>query len=136
MPKTRVLLVDDNPIVRSFVRRLFELEGNFELSGEAGNARDGIEKARNLNPDLIILDLSMPDMTGLAAAPLLRKVLPEVRMILFTVHEEPELEKLARAAGIDAVVSKYQAATKLVLQAQALLASREESDQPKIRNAS
>jgi DNA-binding NarL/FixJ family response regulator len=128
--------VDDNPIVRSFVRRLFELEGNFELSGEAGNARDGIEKARNLNPDLIILDLSMPDMTGLAAAPLLRKVLPEVRMILFTVHEEPELEKLARAAGIDAVVSKYQAATKLVLQAQALLASREESDQPKIRNAS
>jgi DNA-binding NarL/FixJ family response regulator len=136
MPKKRVLLVDDNPIVRSFVRRLFELEADFELSGEADNAKDGIEKARNLNPNLVILDLSMPDMTGLAAAPLLRKHLPEVRIILFTVHEEPELERLARAAGIDAVVSKYQAAAKLVVEAHALLASKEQPDHPKIRNAS
>jgi two-component system, NarL family, nitrate/nitrite response regulator NarL len=136
MPKKRVLLVDDNPIVRSFVRRLFELEEDFELSGEAENARDAIEKARNLTPDLIILDLSMPDMTGLATAPLLRKLLPETRIILFTVHEEPELQELARAAGIDAVVSKYQAATQLVMQAQALLASREQPGHPQIRNAS
>jgi DNA-binding NarL/FixJ family response regulator len=136
MPKKRVLLVDDNPIVRSFVRRLFELEADFEFSGEACTARDGIEKARNLTPDLIILDLSMPDMTGLAAAPLLRSLLPEARIILFTVHEEHALQELARAAGIDAVVSKYQAASQLVVQAQALLASKEQSDHPKIRNAS
>jgi DNA-binding NarL/FixJ family response regulator len=136
MPKKRVLLVDDNPIVRSFVRRLFELEADFELSGEACDARDAIEKARLLSPDLVILDLSMPDMTGLATAPLLRKILPEARIILFTVHEEHALEELARAAGIDAVVSKYQAAAKLVVQAQALLASKEQPDHLKIRNAS
>jgi two-component system, NarL family, invasion response regulator UvrY len=136
MPKKRVLLVDDNPIVRSFVRKLFELEADFELSGEAGDARDAIEKARNLSPDLIILDLSMPDMTGLATAPLLRKLLPEARIILFTVHEEPELQELARAAGIDAVVSKYQAVSQLVVQAQALLAPKGRLDHPKIRNAS
>lgn len=123
MPKKRVLLVDDNSVVRSLVRRLFELEADFEVSGEAGNGRDAIEKAENLKPDLIILDLSMPVMNGLDAAPLLRKVLPNTRIIMFTVQEGREIERLARAAGVNSVVSKYQAASELIRQAQVLLAS-------------
>ena len=76
MPKKRVLLVDDNSVVRSLVRQLFESQPDFEISGEAENGRDAVEKAENLKPDLIILDLSMPVMTGLDAAPLLRRLLP------------------------------------------------------------
>jgi DNA-binding NarL/FixJ family response regulator len=137
VPKKRVLLVDDNTGVRSLVRQLFESEPDFEISGEAENGREAVEKAQNLKPDLVILDLSMPVMTGLDTAPLLRKLLPDTRIILFTVQEGSEVERLARAAGINAVVSKNQAASKLILQARALLASIEQEYHPaKLRNAS
>jgi DNA-binding NarL/FixJ family response regulator len=137
MPTKRVLLVDDNAVVRSFVRQLFELQPDFEISGEAENGRDAVEKAEKMKPDLIILDLIMPVMTGLDAAPLLRQLLPDTRIILFTQQEGIEVERLARAAGIDAVVSKSQAASELVLKGQALLASTEqEHDRAKFRNAS
>lgn len=136
MPKKRVLLVDDNAAVRSLVRQLFELEPDFEIAGEAENGRDAVEKAESLKPDLIILDLSMPVMTGFDAAPKLRKLLPDTRIILFTVQEGREVERLARAAGIHAVVPKNQAASNLILQAQALLASIEQEHDPlKYRNA-
>src|SRR6202035_2199624 len=126
MPKKRVLLVDDNTAVRLLVRQLFELEPDFEIAGEAENGQEAVDKAANLKPDLVILDLSMPVMTGLDAAPLLRKLLPDTRIILFTVQEGHEVEQLACAAGIHAVVSKNQAASKLILQAQALLAAMEQ----------
>jgi two-component system, NarL family, nitrate/nitrite response regulator NarL len=137
MPKKRVLLVDDNSVVRSLMRQLFELTPDFEISGEAENGRDAVEKAESLKPDLIILDLSMPVMTGLDAAPLLRKLLPDTRIILFTVQDGPHVEQLARAAGIQAVVSKNQPASKLILQARAMLASIEQEHRPsKFRTAS
>ncbi len=137
MPTKRVLLVDDNAVVRSFVRQLFESQPDFEISGEAENGRDAVEKAENLKPDLIILDLIMPVMNGLDAAPLLKRLLPDTLIILFTQQEGSEVERLARAAGIDTVVSKIQAASELVLKAQALLASTEQEHDPaKFRNAS
>lgn len=119
--KKRVLLVDDNSAVRSLVRQLFELEPDFEVAGEAENGREAIDSAISLNPDLIVLDLSMPVMTGLDAAPILKERLPDTPIILFTVHEGNEVQRLARATGIDAIVSKNQVATDLVPQAQALL---------------
>jgi CheY-like chemotaxis protein len=137
MPAKRVLLVDDNAVVRSFVRKLFESQSDFEISGEAENGRDALEKAEKLKPDLIILDLIMPVMTGLDAAPLLKQLLPNTPIILFTQQEGSEVERQAQAAGIDAVVSKSQVASELVLKAQALLASIErQDDSTKFRNAS
>ncbi|PYX59857.1 MAG: DNA-binding response regulator [Acidobacteria bacterium] len=130
MPKKRVLVVDDNALVRSMVRQLFESNADFEVSGEAENGRDAIQKAENLKPDLIILDLAMPVMTGIEAAPLLRKVLPDARLILFTVSEGPEVDRLARAAGIHAVVPKIRGASKLILKGQALLRSIEQEYLP------
>src|SRR6476660_10216912 len=123
MPAKRILIVDDNAVVRSLVRRLFESQSDFEISGEAENGRDAVDKAEKLKPDLIILDLIMPVMTGLDAAPLLKQLLPDVLIILFTQQEGSEVERLAQAAGIDAVVSKSQVASELFLKAQVLLAS-------------
>lgn len=137
MRKKRVLIVDDNFAVRSMVRQVFELEPDFEISGEAENGRDAIQKAENLKPDLVILDLSMPVMSGLDAAPRLKQLLPGVRIILFTVEESNELDRLARAGGINAVVAKREGASKLVPQAQALLASIDQAEGPDaLRSAS
>jgi DNA-binding NarL/FixJ family response regulator len=121
MGKKRVLVVDDNQTVRSMVRQLFESEPNYEIAGEAENGREAVTKAKTLNPDLIILDLSMPVMSGIEAAPFLRKASPMTRLILFTVQQGRELERLAFAAGIDAVVSKDQGASRLIPQAQTVL---------------
>jgi DNA-binding NarL/FixJ family response regulator len=121
MRKKRVFVVDDSPIARSMVRQLFESQSNYEIAGEAENGRDAVAKAAFLKPDLIVLDLNMPVMGGLDAAPFLRRVLPETRLILFTIYEGREVEQRAHAAGIQAVVSKNNAVSELVPQAEALL---------------
>lgn len=122
MRKKRVLLVDDNAVVRMAVRKLFTSHAYFEVCGEAEHGREAIEKAPSLRPDLIVLDLSMPVMSGLEAAPLLIKALPHVWLILFTAYNGPEVERLSRAAGIHAVVPKNKAVTHLIAQAEALVA--------------
>ena len=137
MPAKRVLLVDDNAVVRTLLRRLFESQPDFEISGEAENGRDAVEKAEKLKPDLIILDLSMPVMTGLEAAALLKRLLPDTRIILFTQHEGREVKQLAQTARIDAVVSKSEAVSDLVVKAQALLGLIKQEHEPsKFRDAS
>jgi two-component system nitrate/nitrite response regulator NarL len=122
MSKKRVLLVDDSAEIRRAVRPLFDAHPRFEVVGEAEHGREAVEKAPKLRPDLIVLDLSMPVMNGLEAAPLLIKHLPKVWLILFTSHYLPEVEQLSRAAGIHAVVPKHKAATHLIPQAEALFA--------------
>lgn len=123
MPKKRIFVVDDSPVVRSMVRQLFESDGNYVMVGEAENGRDAIAKAVFSKPDLIVLDLTMPVMNGLDAAPFLRRALPETQLILFTVHRGREVERLAHQAGIQAVVSKDRAVSELIPNAQALLAA-------------
>jgi two-component system nitrate/nitrite response regulator NarL len=121
--KKRVFLVDDSATVRGAVRPLFDSHPNFEVCGEAEHGREAVEKAPGLRPDLILLDLSMPVMNGLEAAPLLLKSLPEVWLILFTSYDGPEVSRLSRAAGIHAVVPKSKAVTHLIAQAEALVRS-------------
>ena len=119
--KNRVLLVDDNAVVRLAVRRLFTVHPKFEVCGEAEHGREAVEKAPTLRPDLIVLDLAMPVMNGLEAAPLLIAILPSVYIILFSNHNGPEVERLSREAGIHAVVHKSKVTTHLLPQAEALI---------------
>jgi two-component system nitrate/nitrite response regulator NarL len=121
MSKKRILLVDDNAMVRREIRSLFASHPYFEVCGEAQHGRDAIEQAPTLLPDLIILDLSMPVMNGLEAAPLLLKILPAVWLILLTLYEQPEVHKKAKMAGIHAVVSKAKASTHLIRQAEVMV---------------
>jgi DNA-binding NarL/FixJ family response regulator len=120
MSRKKVLLVDDNATIRKAVRPLFDSHPKFVVCGEAEHGREAIEKAPSLRPDLIVIDLSMPVMNGLEAAPLLIKILPNVWLILFTSHDWPELYQLARSAGIHALVPKSKAVTHLIAQAEAL----------------
>lgn len=103
MPK-HVLVVDDNAVVRGGMRSAFESSG-FDVS-EAEDGAKAVTHVRRHKPDLIVLDLAMPNMNGLQAAPILRQLLPVVPIVLFTLHVGSVLEKEAKAAGITSIVSK------------------------------
>jgi len=100
-----ILIVDDNATVRKAVRSVLESQG-LKVCGEAANGKEAVEKAGELKPDLIVMDLSMPVMNGLEAARTLRVVMPEVPIMMFSVHLSSILEKNARSVGIRAVVPK------------------------------
>src|SRR5262249_16489879 len=115
-----VLLVDDNTTVRHSLRNFLEAAG-FEICGEAEDGFQAIQKTAALHPDLVILDLAMPNMRGLGAAAELRRVHPDVSIILYTLFASSVLEVQARAAGISSVVAKEQPPSVLIRQAKALL---------------
>ena len=117
----RIVVADDNAAVRRALRGILELEGDWKVDGEAVDGRDAIEKAQKLRPDLIVLDVSMPVMSGLDAARVLRRIMPAVPLILCSLHTNDVLEQEALAAGVDAVVSKAQNMQVLVNKARELL---------------
>lgn len=116
----RVLIVDDNPVIRKAVAAAFLSDG-FAVCGEADNGRDAIELAKKLIPDLIILDLSMPVMNGLQAAPELRKIAPTTPTILFTMFGNGLVFDQAPKIGIDLVLSKTESLDSVVQKAHKLM---------------
>ena len=116
MPRS-VLVVDDHEVIRRQLRLLFNSYPEFIVCGEAVHGADAIEKAQQLSPDLIILDLAMPEMNGLEAASALRYILPEVPIFLLTVHYSRELELTAFGSGVCAVFSKHDDLDSLVARA-------------------
>lgn len=120
MPK-HLLIVDDSPIMRKTLRQTLERQAGWRVCGEAADGREGIEKAKQLKPDLILLDLAMPVMNGLEAARELTRVLPLVPLVMFTSYETPDLRQEALSAGIRTVMSKSESIEALVSNIQALL---------------
>jgi len=120
MVKT-VLIVDDNPIVRRSLCDLFTQQADFQICGEAEDGLEAIEKAQERKPDLIVLDLVMPGMNGLDAARVINGMLPEVPMILFTLHSDGLVQEQARSAGIATVISKGERGRFLIDKARSLL---------------
>ena len=129
MPRS-VLVVDDHEVIRRQLRLLFNSDPAFTVCGEAIHGVDAIQKAQQLCPDLIILDLAMPEMNGLEAASALRHILPDVPIFLLTVHFSRELELTAFGSGVCAVFSKHDDLDSLVARArQELKLERSTNDQ-------
>jgi DNA-binding NarL/FixJ family response regulator len=116
-----ILIVDDDPNIRKHTRNFLERQTPYSVCGEAVDGLDAIEKARELNPDLIILDMSMPRMNGLQAARILRRMLNDVPIILFTLHAGAIVFSEAQGAGVSAVVSKSDGLNGLLRQVELLL---------------
>lgn len=102
----KIFIVDDSKIVRQLVRTFLENRMQFVVCSEAVDGLDAVDHAKEVKPDLIILDLSMPRLNGLEAAAVLHDMLPKVPIILYTLHEAIVPVKRFRSAGIRAVVSK------------------------------
>lgn len=101
---TRVLIVDDNPALRREIRRQLESAG-LEVCGEASDGLEGLEKAREIKPDLVILDVAMPRLNGIDAARELRKVQPQLPVILHTLHADI-IRSQGLPEGVAQVVAK------------------------------
>lgn len=102
----RGLIVDDSQLVRTVLHDMIAMESDFTVVGAAENGQEAIEVAERSRPDLIILDLAMPQMTGIEAAPHLLKAAPTVIIILFTMYEGPTIAAEAKRAGIHGVMWK------------------------------
>jgi len=109
-----VLIVDDSAAVRKVMRDFFETLTDWRIQGEAENGAQGIQKAMELKPDLVLLDFSMREMNGIETASVLRKMLPNIRIILFTMFDDALGSRLSSAVGVDLVVPKAEGLHGLV----------------------
>lgn len=115
-----VLIVDDNATIRKMLAAEFLSDG-FQTCVEAENGKEGIEAARQIKPDVIILDLSMPVMNGLEAAPKLRQIVPKTPIILFSLHGDSVSKTQAAQAGVSQVLPKTAPISTLIDKAHELM---------------
>ena len=110
----RVLIVDDHAVVRSGLRLLLSREPDIEPVGEAGTGREAIFEARSLKPDVILMDVVMPDQTGIDALPTLLHENPDVKVLLLSMQDDPRYVREAFAAGARGYVLKEAADSEVV----------------------
>jgi len=110
----RILLADDHGILRAGLRNLLNLDPDLEVIGEAADGSQVLRMAEQLQPDLILMDISMPNMGGIDALPYLTERLPATRVLMLTVHEDEGLLRKAMRAGASGYVIKRAAEAELV----------------------
>jgi DNA-binding NarL/FixJ family response regulator len=117
----RILVADDHEAVRKGVCAILSSRLDIEVCGEASNGQEAIEKAHALKPDLIILDITMPVLNGIDAARVIRQTLPELPILLLSMHDGKHIIEDARRIGIEGYVSKSEASATLLAAVDAIL---------------
>ena len=113
--KPKILIADDHEIVREGIRRLLmRVRPGWDICGEATNGKQAVDAVKRLRPDVVVLDITMPGMSGLEATPHILKLNLGCRILVFTMHESARLGKEIRAVGAHGCVQKSQAAEDLV----------------------
>lgn len=124
MPTTKnILIVDDSASVRCVLRSLIDTQNDLAVCGEAVDGLDAIAKARELKPDLVLLDLAMPKLNGAATASILKRMMPQISIILFTMYEDA-VQTLGLHVGVDVVLAKPDGISNLLPRVRQLFASR------------
>lgn len=124
MKKIRVFIVDDHAMLRSGLRMLLAAQDDMEVVGEAGDFKSAISKLRNIEADVVTLDLSMPGGPGLAAIEKIRQAAPATRLVVLTMHDDPAYVRTALAMGAAGYVAKSAADTELISAIRAVHAGR------------
>jgi CheY-like chemotaxis protein len=125
-----LLICDDNPNIRFLLRTFVESRTPFTICGEASHGAEAIEQAKKFQPDLILLDLSMPVMTGAEAAIILKSVVPRMKIILFSMHMDDVPRSMWAAMGVDLTLSKSDGISKLAEHLHALLTPASAAEKP------
>jgi DNA-binding NarL/FixJ family response regulator len=110
----RVLIVDDHAFIRRGVQTILSPFPEWEPCGEADNGNDAIRLASELKPEIIIMDISMPGLNGIEAARVIRKILPDTKIVLLTLHDSPDLVRIAFRAGARGYLLKTDAEQELM----------------------
>lgn len=110
----RILIADDHDVVRKGICAILASRKNLQVCGEAADGREAVDKARELQPDAIILDISMPRLDGFAAAREIKQILPDVPIVFLSMHDGTGVIEQAKAAGGQAYVKKMQAGSDLL----------------------
>jgi len=110
----RILIADDKPLVRTGLRMLLEQHQDWTICGEAGDGIEAVEQAVALEPDLILLDMSMPKLDGLTALPLIRERVPTAAVIVLTLYPSLDMARIAAQAGATAYITKSVLTNDLV----------------------
>jgi len=114
----RILIVDDHDVVRQGVRRILRSRPEWQVIGEAGDGIEAVEKTKSLNPDLVILDFSMPNKDGLEVVGEVAKLGVCAKILVLTMHDSKELVAAVRKSGASGIVNKSHAARDLIKAAQ------------------
>ena len=109
----KVLVVDDHALLREGVLRVLKAEDGIEVVGEAADGREALSEAKRLSPDVVVMDVSMPGMDGIAATQALAQSTPAIRIVMLSMHESPDVVLRALEAGARGYVSKKSAANEL-----------------------
>ena len=116
----RILIVDDHAVVRRGVRALLEMQKGWEVVGEAQTGREGVDLARRLRPDIVVLDVSLPELNGLDAARQIRRESPQSEILVLTMHHSEELARDVLQAGARGYVLKSDADENLIAAVESL----------------
>jgi DNA-binding NarL/FixJ family response regulator len=114
MSRVRILIVDDHAVVRAGLRLLLSADAEIEIVGEAGDGAEALRMTRDLNPDVVLMDISMPDMNGIEATRKLRDAAPGAKVVLLTMYGDPLHVADAVAAGAAGFVLKRDAPEDLM----------------------
>ena len=109
-----ILLADDHTILRAGILMMLNAQPDFEVVGEAQDGRQAIQEAQRLQPDVILMDITMPDMNGIEATRQIKKLLPETKVLILTMHEHDEYVFQALRAGASGYMLKEAADTDLI----------------------
>jgi two-component system response regulator NreC len=114
MEKTKLLLVDDHTVIRSGLRMLLDNEDDVEIIAEAGTAKEALEKAVEYEPDVVVMDIGLPDSSGIEVAAKIKEQLPKVAIVALTIHEDEEYFFKMLEAGASGYVPKRAAPEELL----------------------
>ncbi|KRT71855.1 MAG: two component LuxR family transcriptional regulator [Candidatus Rokubacteria bacterium CSP1-6] len=114
MKKIRVLIVDDHAVLRAGLRTLLNLQPDMEVAGEAAEGLEALERVKRLEPDVVLMDITLPGMEGLEVTKKLKKTHPNVKVLILTMHEDRRYLYSALKAGASGYVVKRAADTELI----------------------